>query len=51
MSIDFILVLKDKYSYDNIFIVIDRLSKRSYSLPYYKDAIVKDAVQLYYTYI
>ena len=34
--------LKDKNRFNIIFIIIDRLGKRVYSIPYYKTATVKD---------
>jgi hypothetical protein len=48
---DFKLFLKDKYSYNTVYIVIDRLSKQSISIPYYKTTIAKDIAQLYIIYV
>jgi len=42
---------KDKHGYDNIFVVVDRLSKRHVSMPTYKTATAITAAKLYYQYI
>jgi hypothetical protein len=39
---DFKSFPKDKHGYNTIYIVIDRLSKQSISIPYYKTTIAKD---------
>ena len=31
---DFYILLKDKYGYDNIFVIMDQLRKRYFLLPY-----------------
>lgn len=41
----------DKHGYDTAYVVIDRLSKQSTSIPYYKTTTTKDIVQLYVSYI
>jgi hypothetical protein len=42
VAIDFKSFPKDKYGYDIAYVVIDRLSKQSISIPYYKTVITKD---------
>jgi hypothetical protein len=42
VAIDFKSFPKDKYGYNIAYIVIDRLSKQSISIPYYKTATAKD---------
>jgi len=42
ITIDFKLMLKDKAGYNNVFIVINRLSKQAVSIPYYKTITAKD---------
>jgi hypothetical protein len=44
---DFKSFLKDAYSYDTAFIVIDQLYKQSVSLPYFKTITAKDIARLY----
>ena len=44
---DFKSFLKDAYSYDAAFIVIDWLYKQSVSLSYFKTITVKDMARLY----
>jgi hypothetical protein len=39
---DFKSFLKNKYGYNAIYIVIDRLSKQSISIPCYKTTMAKD---------
>jgi len=39
---DFYELLKDKKGFDEAFVVIDRLSKRVISIPYYKITTAKD---------
>ena len=41
----------DKYSYDILFIVINRLSKQSYSIPYYKTIDTRGIAELFLKYI
>jgi hypothetical protein len=48
---DFKSFPKDKHSYNAIYVVIDRLSKQSISIPYYKTITAKDIAQLYIIYI
>jgi hypothetical protein len=42
MTIDFKLILKDKVGYNNMFIVIDYLSKQAVFTPYYKTVTIED---------
>jgi hypothetical protein len=42
---------KDKYSYDNVFVVVDRLSKQSISTPCYKEVTAEDMARIYITHI
>ena len=44
---DFKLFLKDKYSYNMAFIVVNRLSKQAISLPYFKTITAKDMAHMY----
>jgi hypothetical protein len=37
----------NKNGYDAILVVIDRLSKQAFSLPYFKTTIIKDIAELY----
>jgi hypothetical protein len=37
----------DKNSYNAILVVVDRLSKQAFSLPYFKTTTAKDIVELY----
>ena len=46
---DFKLFLKDKASYNMIFVVVDQLSKRAYSILCYKTTIAKDIACLFIT--
>jgi predicted aspartyl protease len=51
ISMDFMSFNKDRHGYDNVFVVVDRLGKRPFSLPCYKTAKAKDAAWLYYEHI
>ena len=46
---DFKSFPKDKKGYDAVYIVIDRLSKRVYSIPCHKTTTAKDMAQLFIT--
>jgi hypothetical protein len=48
---DFKLFPKDKYRYNIVFVVIDRLSKQSISILCYKTTMAKDMAQLYVIYV
>jgi transposase InsO family protein len=48
---DFKSFPKDKFGHDMIFVVIDRLGKRAYSIPCYKTTTAKDMARLFITYI
>ena len=48
---DFKLMLKDKAGYDNIFVVIDYLSKQAVSIPYHKTIMAKEIAWLYIMFI
>ena len=39
---DFKSIVKDKVGYNNVFIVIDYLSKQAVSTPYYKTITIED---------
>ena len=41
----------DKNSYNIILVVVDRLSKQAFSLPYFKTTTTKDIAELYIQYI
>ena len=42
VTIDFKSIPKDKAGYNNVFVVIDYLSKQAVSIPYYKTITAKD---------
>jgi hypothetical protein len=42
---------KDKHGYDNVFVVVDRLSKQAISTPCYKQVTAKDMARMYITHI
>jgi hypothetical protein len=44
-------MLKDKVGYDNVFVVVDRLSKQAVSMLYHKTITAKEIAWLYITYI
>jgi transposase InsO family protein len=44
---DFKSFPKDKKGYDTVYVVIDRLSKRAYSIPCHKTTTAKDMAQLF----
>jgi len=48
---DFKSMPKDKAGYDEVFVVIDRLSKQAISIPCYKTVTAEDMAQLYITYV
>jgi hypothetical protein len=37
----------DKHSYNTILVVVDRLSKQAFSLPYYKTTTTREITELY----
>jgi hypothetical protein len=51
ISMDFKSFPPDKDSYNIIFVVVNRLSKRSYSIPCYKTTTAKDMAWLFIMYI
>lgn len=51
ISFDFKSFPKDKKGYDSAFVVVDRLSKRAFTLPCKKTTSAKDAADLYYKHI
>ena len=51
ISMDFKSFPPDKKGYDNVFVVVDRLSKRCFSLPCHKTATAEQAADMYYRYI
>lgn len=51
ISMDFKQFPPDRTGYDNVFVAIDRMSKRAFSLPCNLTATAKDAANLYYQYI
>ena len=51
ISMDFKSFPLDKAGYDMIFVVVDRLSKRSYSIPCHKTTKAKDMARLFIMYI
>jgi hypothetical protein len=42
---------KDKYGFDNILVIIDRLSKQAITIPYYKTIDTYEQAKLYLIYI
>jgi hypothetical protein len=48
---DFVLFNKDKHRYNNVLMVIDRLSKESVFIPCYKTTIAKKMAFLFIYYI
>ena len=42
---------KDKYSYNAVFIVIDRISKQAILVPYYKTVTAKDIARMFIIYV
>lgn len=46
--VDFRSMPKDKAGYDNLFVMIDRLSKTSWCVPCHRTATSKDAARMYY---
>jgi hypothetical protein len=51
ISMDFVLFNRDKYGYDNILVIINRLLKKSISIPCYKTTTTKEMVLLFIYYI
>jgi hypothetical protein len=51
VTIDFKSMPKDKFGYDTVFVVIDRLSKQAISMLCYKTITAKGMAQLYITYV
>jgi hypothetical protein len=51
VTIDFKSMLKDKAGYDNVFVVVDRLSKQAVSMPCYKTITAEEIAQLYIMHI
>jgi transposase InsO family protein len=51
VTMDFKSFPKDKHGYDAAYVVIDRLSKQSISIPCYKTTTAKDMAQLYVSYV
>ena len=47
ITMDFQSFPPDTYGYDTIFVVIDRLSKQAFSIPYFKTTTAKDMARLY----
>ena len=48
---DFALFNKDKHGYNNVLVIMDRLSKESISIPYYKTTTTKDMASLFIYYV
>jgi len=48
VSFDFKAMPKDRNGNDNVFVIIDRLGKRAFSLPYTREATATTAARLYY---
>ena len=48
---DFNSFNRDKHGYDNVLVIIDRLSKESISIPYYKTTTTKEIASLFIYYV
>jgi hypothetical protein len=51
VTMDFKSIPKDKAGYDNVFVVIDCLSKQAVSIPCHKTITAKEMARLYITHI
>jgi transposase InsO family protein len=51
VTMDFKSFPKDKHGYDTAYVVVDRLSKQSISIPCYKTTTAKDMARLYVSYV
>jgi transposase InsO family protein len=51
VTMDFHAMPRDRLGYDQVFVVVDRLGKRCYSLPCYKTTAAKEMARLYYRHI
>jgi transposase InsO family protein len=51
VTMDFHSMPEDKQGYDQVFVVVDRLTKRAYSLPCYKTTTAKEMAGMYYKYV
>jgi hypothetical protein len=51
VTMDFKSFNKNRYSYDAILVIVDRLGKRSFSLPTHKTCTAADLAELYYTFL
>ena len=51
VTMDFHLLPQDKHGFDNVFVIVDILGKRHFSLPCKRIINAKGAVLLYYRYI
>jgi hypothetical protein len=51
LSIDFCLLPKDRYGYDAVFAIIDRLTKRLVSILCYKDIDAEEMAKLFVIYV
>src|SRR5579871_6443644 len=50
VSFDFKAMPKDRNGYDNVFMIIDHLGKRAFSLPCTREATAMTVAKLYYEY-
>jgi Integrase zinc binding domain len=51
ITMDYQSLPKDSHGYDAVFVVVDRLSKQSFSIPCFKTTTAKDMARLYIQYI
>jgi hypothetical protein len=51
VTMDFKSMPKDKFGYNTVFVVIDRLSKQAISMPCHKTITAEGIAQLYITYV
>jgi hypothetical protein len=51
VTMDFKSMPKDKFGYDMVFVVIDRLSKQAISIPCHQTITAEEMAQLYITYV
>ena len=51
ITMDFKSFPKDKHGHDNVYVVVDRMSKKSISIPCFKTVTAKDMARLYVEYV
>lgn len=48
---DFMTLSKDRHGYDSVFVMVDRLSKRSYTMPCHKKTDAAQAARLFFNHV